>query len=201
MATKFVLNLTIEGTSLDEIDDFLMQAAGQRLKARMEKPPSGPLGEVIVPRAGSFPKSPTSSTSFVVPTVEVEQPAKVETRGRKPGSKNKVKNETHPQEKVNAPTEDAADETENKDENDSGEDAGPDSAVAVPAEESAALTPVPMTDPQWKATIAALTLVNSKKNIDVAKALLAKYKVKKCGELTSANFQQFIDECKVVCES
>lgn len=35
---KFVLNLTIEGSSLQDIDDGLVKAAGQRLMARLDKP-------------------------------------------------------------------------------------------------------------------------------------------------------------------
>lgn len=40
MSTKFTLTVTVEGESLQEIDDALCRAAGERLMARMTNPPS-----------------------------------------------------------------------------------------------------------------------------------------------------------------
>lgn len=103
MNVKFSLTVTVEGTSLEDVDNGLVQAAGERLRARMLNPPAGPLGVPTLktgPALASAPPFVTTayhapdSKPAVMPVPEAVRPylAKAEEpvpkkRGRKPGQK------------------------------------------------------------------------------------------------------------------
>ncbi len=66
---KFTLTVTIEGESLEQVDDGLVEAVGQRLMARMENPPTLN-GQPVVGKSKSKPK-----VKIEEKTVEVKSPA------------------------------------------------------------------------------------------------------------------------------
>lgn len=202
---KFTLTLTVEGTRLQDIDDGLVEAAGERLKARMTNPPSNlTFREAVRPGNDSASAGAVhASTSTVVrdinpPATEkvfddvgnhtvVEGPKK---RGRKPGQK------VGPYKKQEEEKNEEIHDEENDENHDAPEKAQDDpKEIREPHVRVSAGKPATAED-----AVAALKLVNSTHNVDRARAALEKFNVKRCGELTDDNRQKFIDYCQEICQ-
>lgn len=189
---KFTLTLTVEGTRLQDIDDGLVEAAGERLKARMTNPPKMP---VFVDNSGAqhvVSPYPTVARETAVDdignTSVVEGPKK---RGRKPGQKvgpyKKHESEIENDEQNPSPTESVGEDTAEETQNNTPQSAAPGKNVADKAYSS-------------DDAVSALKLVNSTHNVDKARACLEKFGVKRCGELTDENRGAFITYCESICK-
>jgi len=120
-------------------------------------------------------------------------------RGRKPGTKmgpyKNKKGDTHESQESND-GENSAEETEDDiEENESDEvsEVAPLAAAAAP--ETVAAKVYTIDD-----AVQALKMVNSKKNVDAARAALEHFGVKRCGELTDANRGAFVNHCTAICQ-
>lgn len=63
MSKKFTLTLTIEGESLQEIDDQLVQAAGERLMVRMVNTPTLNGEPLVATESTQKPEVPVENQS------------------------------------------------------------------------------------------------------------------------------------------
>jgi hypothetical protein len=188
--TEFVLTLTFKGHSLGEIDDAIVNAGGERLRARMTNPPAS-LDPITM-----RPAPPTIQTVMHAPTGIAGTPAqaingveepKKETRGRKPGTKNKAKEFSE-----SMPEPEPVDEEEKSEHDMAAIKAHFESGPAVPdaPTESRGLNAA-----ELDRAAQALKHLNSTKNIDAARAALDKFEVKRCALLTTDKLQAFIDHC------
>lgn len=193
MPFNYTLTLTITGDSLGAIDDQLVEAAGQRLQARMIHPLAMPT--FVAPVAQTVAREP-APIPLAVP--------KVETRGRKPGGKNKPKEQP-----IHAPAADAA-PAESEDQDNSGDEAISEAAVPTPpvAQNTVKEHASPRSDDNTfidapigvhPDAVAALTAVNSKFNIDKAREVLAHFNVKTSRDLRKSQLAIFLKHCRDLC--
>jgi hypothetical protein len=200
---EFSLTVVVKGRSLQDIDNGLVQAAGQRLAARMVNPPSFN-GNSIVGGGAIAPTHPANAAPAALETVLREEPRAAAggeitngvaepgaanephkgKRGVKPGS---TRGPYKKPGEAEAPAADPAPVAETP---------PPAAPPAAPIAPTAPVgTGVAGKIPDLQAAVAALTVVNTKKNSDIAFACLTHFSVKRCSELTDANRQQFIDHC------
>lgn len=229
---EFTLTVTVKGNSLQSIDDGLVQAAGERLAARMTRPPTlngqpivgsamapGPVArEEPRPVAGDNDSS-AGSDSGGAPAIEsADQPgAGGKKRGVKPGSTRGSYKKTAAEEAADAaaagavpsPTQGVQGQAQSP--GVAAPSAGAPQAaapqvqapIAASGGQAAPVAPSPQgaSVPKLEDAVAALTLVNTKKNTDIAYKCLTDHGVKRCGELTDANRAAFIAHCHAVANS
>lgn len=205
MEIEFSLTVTVTGKSLEDVDNGLVQAAGERLRARMVNPPVGPLGQVNIKAPTMAPVPPVVNTTVrqspVAPAVQAvtavaaplpvapvsdkmeAQPAK--RRGRPPRAKAEEQNHAYAQEEA---------EEESSEAGHTAQAAIVDHAPAAPKEVSAPAK-VSGTNPSLDDVVQALTRVNRRFDIDKARGCLAHFNVKKCGELADSQRALFIQHC------
>lgn len=215
MEIKFSLNVCIEGASLDEIDNGLVQAAGERLKARIlarpsvlspQVPPQVPIQPAPLPQGLSFKIDAAvdqkieeiKKENVLVSTSTAVKPKK-ETRGRKPkqvepavrmtGSEIIRRNEAQGMGKTEIQP---APIVENPQTN----------VFDIP---SAAPTPKAVS-PDQQAVVAAqlknddavkaLTKVNEMHGIDAARTVLSQFGVGRVRDLKPEDLQNFVTACE-----
>lgn len=188
MTTQFTLTLNITGASLDDIDNALIAAAGERLKNRLTKPLDFKI---------STPTPPTNPTVEVVSPVAPATPADPQAKkpGRRPGGKlNKetMKYEYPDEQPTVERTITATQAIQDVEES-------VDSAVEeIRNEETKAKVEIPKLATAEEA-VTALKMVNSKFNIDKAKSCLDHFKVARCSELDNSNRGAFVAYCNELC--
>lgn len=198
---KFSLTLTVEGASLDDIDNGLVAAAGERLQARMREKIKVN-GEPIV---GGDSQSRVVAAATALSKIEEPfgstPPGR---RGPKPGAKrgpyakktpDKKEEETidereseqavarAPEPEISEPA--ASEETQ--------DDSPP---VEQHATEVAGAIGTAVPSATLNDAVEALKLVNAKLNVDQARAALGHFGVGRCSELTDTNRGQFVAYCR-----
>lgn len=224
MSRKFQLTLTVEGSSLEEIDHELMQAAGERIRARMVNPPAGPLGvpsfatpAPTVAREEPLQANSNAGASVNEPPREAavlgfpgtdgaaDAGATGKKRGVKPGTKRgsyKKDGEKNEQEE-NEETEESVPASDGAG-NQAVSESAPAHPTGAPAVHAAPSAPVAtIAGAKKPATlleaVEALKLVNLTHNADKARECLSHFNVQRCGQLTDENRQSFIDYCRTEC--
>lgn len=208
----FNLTVTVTGRSLQDIDDGLVAAAGERLRARMTNPPRLN-GKDVLARPEPFntvvreePRPGAAAGGDIGPGAAAHDgpadaggaeapPGGRKPRGVKPGSTR------GPYKKTDA--EQAAENTEATQGAAGPQSTPPSAPAAAPPQAAAPVAPqttaaAPQTGapvPTLDQCVAALTLVNKAKNTDIAYKCLTDMGVKRCGEIPDARRQEFIDNC------
>jgi len=179
-----------EADSQQALYDVMVESLGQAAQGRimMRSPPASP----VVPTVERHDPLPPGAITVS------NDPSAPKKRGRKPGQK------------VGPYKKDAKDETESSEEasaetQDDGEgDSGVPAPAHAPVVGSSQASQTPSQAPKVATiedAVTALKLVNSKKNVDAARAALEHFGVKRCGELTDANRGLFIAHCEKVAAS
>lgn len=218
MSREFTLTVVIKGQSLEEVDNELMNAAGERLMARLANRPQvmgqpltaappAPTTEHVASAGGaggSLVGAVAAPPSPPAPAAHDDGAGK---RGVKPGTKRgSYKKEGKPDEQEKSPeTEEAPQEAAQDVPASDGKGAQvvPQSAPAHPAGAPASASTAPKAAAQGavatlEGAIEALKLVNLHHNADKARECLTEFGVQRCGQLTDDNRQAFIDHCKKI---
>lgn len=179
MEITFELNLKITGSSLQEVDEGLMKAAGERLRARLDKPIN--FGVSVNPDK----KSPTVPAPVEVPKEAVAAINKVETAEVNEPAK-KPKGRPKSAAKVLADRRD--------------EDAAPSVFEPAPEETKPVDQNEPLTDEETKALRAEgldyLGKISAAYNMDHARDCIIKYGAMKVSALKDDKLKPFIAHCQ-----
>ena len=181
-----------EADSQQALYDMMVASIGEAVQGRILQRTAEPVAPTVARHEALVAPAGVSVSN---------DPPAPKKRGRKPGQK------------VGPYKKDAKDETESSEEAPEGEDAPPetqddgegDSGVPAtahaPAVGSSQAAQTPSQAPKVatiEEAVTALKLVNSRKNVDAARAALEHFGVKRCGELTDANRGLFVAHCEKV---
>lgn len=180
-AIKFKLTVELEGNSLSEIDDLMMDAAGARLVARLSKPiVNEEKIKAKIEAANLAVDKKIAEENVKAAISEVSQPENVthiETEKKKAGRPKKVQEvETAPVVETKSPV-DHGFTTE--------------TAAPIPIQ--------PTLAPTKDEAIKALSKVNEAHGIDTARTILTQFNVKRLAELEVGQYTAFIASCEAAC--
>ena len=188
-----------EAESQQALYDMMVESVGQAAQGRILQRAAEPVAPTVVRHDGA--NLPPMVAGSITVSSDSAAPKK---RGRKPGQKvgpykKDAKDETKSSEEAQA-DEEASPETQDDGEGDSGVPAPAHAPVVGSSQAAQAPSQAPKVATIEDA-VTALKLVNSKKNVDAARAALEHFGVRRCGELTDANRGLFVAHCEKVAAS